>query len=166
MARKEAPDFKVIKDTREQQGYFFGTYKNCAGMIDQKLDTGDYTIEGLEDKICIERKASVEEIAVNLGQKKYAFMEEINRMAPYKHKFLILEFNVEDVLNFPDGTRIPEAKKKTLKITGNYIMKMLNEFELYHDIHVLFCGDKHNAFLMVSAIFRRVNEMYTVGQKK
>ena len=43
---KVAPPFTVIKDTREQEGYYFSKFNTCAGMIDQKLDTGDYTIQG------------------------------------------------------------------------------------------------------------------------
>ena len=40
---KQAPDFTVIKDTREQEGYFFSKFNTCAGMIEHKLDTGDYS---------------------------------------------------------------------------------------------------------------------------
>lgn len=163
---KEAPKYIVVKDTREQQGYFFGPYQTCAGMVDRKLDTGDYSIEGLEDKICIERKASIEEIAINLGQKKYAFLEEIDRMKTFDHKFLILEFNLQELLDFPNNTRIPEAKRASVKITGKYILKCLMEFQLYNDVKVLFCGDKHNAFLMVSSLLKRINEMYTIGRKE
>jgi len=49
MTYKVAPPFTVIKDTREQDGYFFSEFNTCAGMIDQKLDTGDYSILGMED---------------------------------------------------------------------------------------------------------------------
>ena len=46
-------------------------------MVEHKLDTGDYSIQGLEDKICIERKGCVEELAQNLGSKKQTFLKEI-----------------------------------------------------------------------------------------
>ena len=166
MAYKTAPPFMVIKDTREQDGYFFREYSPCAGMIDQKLDTGDYTIKGLEDKICIERKGCVEELAVNLGQKKYTFLDEIERMASFPHKFIILEFSLEDLIKFPDETRIPIKNKASVKITGKYMLKCLIEFQLYNNINVLFCGNKYNAFLAVSSIFKRINEMYTIGRKQ
>ena len=96
---KQAPDFTVIKDTREQDGYYFSKFNTCAGMIEHKLDTGDYSIQGLEDKVCIERKGCVEELAINLGSKKHAFMNEINRMESFIHKYLILEFSLEELLN-------------------------------------------------------------------
>ena len=117
MVYKIAPPFTVIKDTREQDGYYFSAFNTCAGMIEHKLDTGDYTIQGLEDKVCVERKGCVEELAVNLGQKKYAFLNEIDRMKIFPHKFLILEFSLEDLLKFPDETRIPIKNKASLKFS-------------------------------------------------
>jgi ERCC4-type nuclease len=166
MTYKVAPPFTVIKDTREQDGYFFSEFNTCAGMIEQKLDTGDYSILGMEDKICIERKGCVEELAVNLGQKKHAFLAEVERMNSFPHKFIILEFSLEDLIKFPDETRIPVKNKATLKITGKYMLKCLFEFQLYNNVQILFCGNKYNAFLAVSSILKRVNEMYTIGRKK
>lgn len=164
----QAPDYLVVKDTREQQGYFFGKYQSCQGMIEQKLDTGDYSIQGLEGQICIERKASVEELAINLGKDKRRFLAEIERMKSFEHKFLVLEFSVEDMLNFPMKSSIPERQKKEykVKITGKYILKMLNEFQLYDGLNVLFCGNKHNAFMVVSSLLKRLNEKYTLGRKE
>ena len=162
---KKAPDFTVIKDTREQDGYYFSKFNTCAGMVDQKLDTGDYSIKGLEDKICIERKGCVEELAINLGSKKKTFLKEIERMESFPFKFLILEFSLDDLLKFPEETRIPIKNKASVKITGRYMLKCLVEFELYDNVHVLFCGDKRTAFLAVSSIFKRINEMYTIGRK-
>ena len=86
---KQAPDFTVIKDTREQEGYHFSKYNKCAGMVERKLDTGDYSLEGMEHG------------------------------------------------NSHAKGGVP-----------------------------IFAGNKYNAFLLVSSIFKRVNEMYTIGKKK
>jgi hypothetical protein len=161
-----APSYTVIKDTREQEGYFFNEFNTCKGMVEQKLDTGDYSILGLEDKICIERKGCIEELAVNLGQKKHAFLDEIERMKTFDHKFIILEFSLEDLLKFPDDTRIPNKNKSSMKITGKYILKCLMEFQIYDQIQIVFCGNKHNAFLLVSSLLKRLNEKYTTGRLK
>lgn len=163
---RTGPKFTVIKDTREQEGYHFSAFNACAGMIELKLDTGDYTIKGLEKQVCVERKGCVEELAINLGQKKFAFMNEIQRMKTFPHRFIVLEFDLEDLISFPEKTRIPVRNKLALKITGKYMLKCLMEFELYENIHILFCGNKHNAFLAVSSLFKRINEMYTVGRKR
>ena len=170
MAKKfkkpDIPDYYVVKDTREQNGYFFSKFNKCAGMVTQKLDTGDYTIEGMEDKICVERKASVEEISINLCKQKHAFMNEIERMKEFPHRFLILEFSLDDLIKFPDETRIPADKIKSVRITGKYILRCLMEFQVHDGIHVVFADDKYNAFRYISSLFKRINELYTVGRQK
>ena len=166
----KAPAYTVIKDTREQLGYtfekFHGKYFSCNGMIEKKLDTGDYSILGMEDKLCIERKASVSELAGNLGKDKKRFISEIERMKPFPFKFIVLEFTLEDVMKFPEGSDIPESKWSKIKITNKYILKMLVEFQMYYGVHVLFCGNRKNAKLVVNSILKRVNEYYTIWRKE
>lgn len=161
---KSPPEYWVIRDTREQQGYRFKRFNKCKGMIDQKLDTGDYTLKGLEDKICVERKASVTELAINIGKDKHRFMSEIERMKDFEHRYIVLEFSMEDLNKFPEGTNIPEYQKKKMKVTGKYILRMLMEFEVFDDINVVFCGDQFNAFMYLSSLFKRLNEKYSVGR--
>jgi ERCC4-type nuclease len=165
-----APSYTVVKDSREQDGYTFdrftSRYHECKGMVVRKLDTGDYSIEGLEDKVCIERKGRISELAINLGKDKHRFMREIERMKEFPFKFLVLEFSLEDVMSFPEGSDIPDENWNSLKITNKYMLKMLIEFQMYDDIHVIFCGSKKNAKLVVSSILKRVNEYYSTGRKK
>lgn len=168
----KAPPYTVIKDTREQEGHgytfekFSGRYTSCEGMVVQKLETGDYTLVGFEDKLCIERKGQISELAINLGQDKRRFMDEIGRMKTFPFKFLVLEFTLEDVMDFPEGSSIPKDKWDSVVITNKYMLKMLIEFQMYDDIHVIFCGNRKNAKLVVNSILKRVNEFYTVGRKK
>ena len=166
----KAPSYTVVKDSREQDGYTFNRftsrYHECKGMVVRKLDTGDYSIEGLEDKVCIERKGRISELAINLGKDKHRFMREIERMKEFPFKFLVLEFSLEDVMSFPEGSDIPDENWNSLKITNKYMLKMLIEFQMYDDIHVIFCGSKKNAKLVVSSILKRVNEYYSIGRKK
>jgi hypothetical protein len=171
-SKSKAPPYTVIKDTREHEGHgytferFDGRYASCAGMVVQKLDTGDYTLVGYEDKLTIERKGSISEMAINLGSDKIRFMAEIERVKGFPFKFLVLEFTLEDVMNFPQSSSIPEEKWKDVKITNKYMLKMLIEFQMYDDIHVIFCGNRKNAKLVVNSILKRVNEFYSVGRKK
>jgi len=164
MAKSKEPHFTVIKDTREQKGHHFDedAKNRCAGMVVQTMKTGDYTLLGFEDKLCIERKASVEELSINLGKESRPFRREIDRMAEFPHRFLILEFDLEDIMEFPNHktSRIPMAKRKTVTISGKYILKCLAEFQLHYNIHVVFCGNKSRAFSNIMNIFKRINEMY------
>ncbi len=155
--------FTIIKDTREQDGYSFAAsssrYHTCNGMISRKLDTGDYSIEGLEDKLCIERKASVVEFANNVGHDQVRFLKEIERMKDFPYKFLVFEFSLTDLMNFPEGSSIPESDWGKLRVTNKFMLKMIMEFQLHHDIKVLFCDSKKNAKWAVLSIIKRVNEI-------
>lgn len=129
-------------------------------MVSRKLDTGDYSIEGLEDKLCIERKASVVEFANNVGHDQVRFLKEIERMKDFPYKFMIFEFSLSDLMNFPKGSSIPESDWGKLKVTNKFMLKMIMEFQLYNDIHVLFCDSKKNAKWAVLSIIKRVNELF------
>jgi predicted DNA-binding protein len=166
----KAPAYTVIKDTREQDGYTFeaftGRYTSCKGMIVEKLDTGDYSLEGLEDRLCIERKGRISELAINLGKDKARFMREIERMKEFEFRFLVLEFSLDDVLKFPEGADIPERNMSKVKITGKYILKMLIEIQMNHNIPIYFCDNKRNAKYLINSIFKRVNERCSTGGNK
>ena len=99
-------------------------------MVSRKLDTGDYSIEGLEDKLCIERKASVVEFANNVGHDQVRFLKEIERMKHCPYKFMIFEFSLSDLMNFPEGSSIPESDWGKLKVTNKFMLKMIMEFQL------------------------------------
>jgi ERCC4-type nuclease len=158
--------FTIIKDTREKQGYTFQAsrtkYHMCKGMVVRKLDTGDYSLEGLEDKVCIERKASVVELANNVGVSSRRFMAEIERMKEFPHKFLILEFSLTDLMDFPEGSDVPEKEIKNLRITNKYMLRFLMELQINHNVNVIFCDCKKNAKWTVLSILKRINEKYSM----
>lgn len=145
--------FKVIIDTREQQPWEF---ERCA-TASRKLDTGDYSVEGLEDILCIERKKSVSEIANNVTEKR--FKDVIDRMTKYQHAFLILEFDLEDIYRYPIGSNVPKHMWDKIKISPGFIIKNLLELQILHNIKVLFCGDPSNATKMALALMKKVYEI-------
>ena len=169
MPSKKSPPFTIIRDTREKEGYTFEPsntrYHTCKGMIYRKLDTGDYSIEGLEDRLCIERKASVVELAGNVGHDRQRFLNEIERMKEFPHKYIILEFSLSDLMMFPEGSSILEKDWGKVKVTNTFMLKTLMEFQIFDDIHVIFCDSKKNAKWAVLSILKRVNEIYSIGRQ-
>tara|TARA_R110002167_G_scaffold93413_1_gene250358 strand:+ start:677 stop:1192 length:516 start_codon:yes stop_codon:yes gene_type:complete len=155
--------YTVIQDTREKSGWFFSPYDQCEGMEIATMKTGDYTLKGYEDVVCVERKASVAEIAMNLGKKKKPFQEEMERMKDFPFSFLILEFNMDDVIEYPKGSTVPKNARGKVRITGKYLLKSLMEFQIWHDTNILFCGNKRNAFLVANSIFKRLTELFDQG---
>lgn len=129
---KSKPKYTVIKDTREQDGWFFSPYDRCTGMEVATMKTGDYTIKGYEDLVCIERKGSVTEIATNLGKKKKAFRAEMERMKDFDFRFILLEFSASDVLDYPLNLLSEQEKL----LYDYYCIKDIRSFfQLYEDIY-------------------------------
>ena len=143
-------DLKIIVDTREQQPWSFDFNEIAVA----KLDTGDYSVAGLEEVLCIERKKSVSEIANNIVEKRYKDLTK--RMSKYKYKFLMLEFDLDDVYRYP---RIPDVPKKLwekIKVSPKFIIKCLIELQVYYNIQVVFCGDHENAERLALSIMKKV----------
>jgi ERCC4-type nuclease len=151
-------NFHIIVDTREQQPWAFEHMEKSIS----KLDTGDYSLRGLENVFCIERKNSVSEFANNITEKR--FKDVIDRMSNIQHSFLLLEFDLEDVLIYPVGSNVPKRMWDKLRITPKFILKHLIELQLLNNIKVLFCGNPTNAEKMALSIMRKIYEYH--GQPK
>jgi ERCC4-type nuclease len=152
--------FKVIIDTREQQPWEF----ERVVAEHKKLDTGDYSVEGLEDILCIERKKSVSEIANNITEKR--FKDVIDRMKTFPHAFLILEFDLEDILNYPIGSNVPKHMWNKIKISPGFILKNLLELQILYNIKVLFCGCPSNASKIAITLMKKVYEIIEGSKPK
>ena len=74
-------DWVIIQDTREKKPLVFPHHitllddtkdplslKTCVSTLEtvrQKMDAGDYTLQGFEDRMLVERKGSIREVATN-----------------------------------------------------------------------------------------------------
>jgi len=88
------PLFKIICDSREQLPLSFEGLK-IRGVprietIRRKLDVGDYSIEGQEDSVFIERK-SVNDLYGTLFQGRERFEKELERAKNHQHRYLVIE---------------------------------------------------------------------------
>lgn len=149
--------FTVIVDTREKQPWNLNSSRVLGREI-TKLDTGDYTVEGVEDKLCIDRKASVSELAQNITTKRFA--NELKRIKEFPHAFLILEFSASDVFNFPDSADLPPAVKKRIRVNGNFLMRCLSRMQIKYDFNIIFAGNRSNAERIAVNLMEDVLEIY------
>lgn len=148
--------FNVVVDTREKQSWNFDNSDLVEKTISQKLDTGDYAVEGLEHILCIERKQSVSEIAQNISQAR--FQDVLKRMKLFEHKFLLLEFDIDKILQFPVGSNVPKKIWGKLKVRGPYILRSLARIQVKYGVQVVFCGDSDNAKYVALNLMREVYE--------
>ena len=144
------PDFTIIIDTREQQPWSFDHYSKA----NIKLDAGDYSIQGLQYLLGIERKKSVNEIANNITEPR--FKDAIARLAQLKYSFLLLEFDIENILNYPIGSNLPKRLWDKVKISPAFLMKHVLDWQLVHNINVIFCGDSSSAERTAEMILKKI----------
>lgn len=154
------PEFTIIIDTREQQPWSFDHYT----VANKKLDAGDYSIEGLEEVLSIERKKSVNEIANNIVESR--FKDAIARLAQHKYSFLLLEFDIGDVLQYPIGSSLPKRLWDKVKIKPAFIMKHILDWQVKHDIKVIFCGNSSDAEKVAEYILKKVHYLEVTKKEK
>lgn len=147
-------DLKIIIDTREQKPWSFDEHSTAH----RKLDTGDYSVEGLEHLLAIERKRNVAEIANNITESR--FKDVIDRLKAFKYAFILLEFDLNNVLEYPIGSTIPKRLWSKIRISPQYILKHLTDLQVEHNIHVLFCGSSSNAEKLALSIMKRVYKLH------
>jgi len=127
---KEKKTFTIIQDTREKKPWSFKASGSIAGVKVSKLDTGDYSIKGMEKEFMVERKASVDELFMNLGVQWKRFEREMERAKPYRYKYLVIEANMRDVYR---GSRYS-------KMSGRFIMARLVHIQYKYGVNVIFAG--------------------------
>ena len=134
----------LIVDTREKQPWDLNFKDDFESICYQKLDTGDYTLLGFEDEICIERKQSVDELFVNFsGKNKKRIFAEIDRMCSIKYKFIIIEQTLDEILT-PSCYYINASKKNTKSawMPAMVVLKNLTKIAVDYGIQIIFAGNR------------------------
>ena len=78
-------DFRMIVDTREQKSIFEPEH----WIINKALPVGDFSINGFETLITIERKST--DLYSSLGVDRERFTKELEKMKDYKWKGLLIQ---------------------------------------------------------------------------
>jgi len=99
MRKNRIPALTVLVDTREIKPFPF----QGSGLKTKfkRLKTGDYTLVGLESKLCIERKGSVEELYSNLHGTKRERERQLSvfrRMLSFPYRYLVIEATASDLV--------------------------------------------------------------------
>ena len=133
-------DYTIIVDSREQKPYF---NKN----IEVKgLKTGDYSIKGYENKICIERKSLID-LFGTLGAGNKRFKKELERAQELDYFAIIIDGTFRQVRD-KDFEGSYHSKMK-----GYIINKILFTLIVKYNIHVFFGGDRKQSKSIIKQIF-------------
>lgn len=161
--------FTIIRDTREKEGkgYWFDKVEKkcgkkftveCVGTINKKLDFADYSIEGLEQYIAIERKGSASELYNNFGTKanRDRFMREIEGMQNIKYKYLVLECSLDEILSGSYFSRVHPSN----------VLSQLQHLEMKNNFHIVYAGNAKAAKKIVYNILRKAHQYYGESSAK
>jgi ERCC4-type nuclease len=87
----------VLIDTREQAPLSFKAFPNwIAGERQTTLKTGDYSIDGMQNILTLERK-SLADLIGTLMHGRQRFFAECERMLAFRHRAIVVEASLEDI---------------------------------------------------------------------
>lgn len=88
---------KILIDNREQSPFTF-QHEKYAGTVTESgtLDTGDYSLVGLTDRVAVERK-SLPDLVACLGRERERFERELQRAAAFDAFAVVVEASWADL---------------------------------------------------------------------
>lgn len=132
-------DAPIVIDTREQRPY------QIDDAIRAKLDAGDYSVEGYESRIAIERKSLDDWIGTILRNRE-RFARELARLSAYDFAAVVVEGTVADIAY---GLYKSEIKPSALiAMTADLIIRL-------RPIAVMFGGDRPSSAALTIALLRQ-----------
>jgi hypothetical protein len=120
-------EFVILYDTREKEPWRF-----MHPCLRATLDTGDYTIQGFERSLRIERKGTAGELAGNCGGGWKRFSQVVKRLSAFKHKCIICDFALYDVYK----------EEWHGAVTADIVIGRVSEIMLEYGVPVLFAGKR------------------------
>lgn len=151
----------IIRDTQEKLEFFtFSSYGDVS-LISRKLATGDYSLEGLEDKITVDRKRNSGELYLNFGVDKTRLNKEFERMHSFEEAYFVCSFPFSDLEIFPERSGIPKHRWRYLKMAPAYLKRVIKETEeRYENIKFIFCDDQFAAEEVTYNILKKYKEQW------
>ena len=132
---------RVITDTREQSPWTFPD----AGftLIRKKLDAGDHSVEGLENRVSIERK-SLDDWTGTVLRDRTRFYRELELLRAYEFRCVIIEAGIREIM----------ARQYRSQAHPNSIIGFVAEVTVSQSVPVYLAGSRPEAQLLAGAFLR------------
>ena len=109
-------------------------------MKKKRLKVGDYTFEGYEDKVAIEKKSGIAELFKNLTAKERPrFVRMLKKLSKYEYKCIIVEDAITDI-HLVYHTMKKKAPK--MELTPNTIFYWIGRITFDYKIPIIFSGNR------------------------
>lgn len=119
---------RIIVDTREQAPYFSDS---AVPTVKRGLKSGDYSLDGFEDRVAIERK-SLPDLYGCIGKGRERFERELVRLSEMDFAAIVVEASLRDVL---------EGFERS-KVHPRSAVGSLFSWEAKYGVHIVFAGDR------------------------
>ena len=111
---------------------------------DRSLDTGDYTVETLENVLCVERK-SIPDLVGTVVNDWQRFSRQLRRMSAMDVALIVVEGKVSDLMNHQYSSQTnPES-----------VRGKLNRIQVQFGIQTLFLENREIAASWVENLFEK-----------
>lgn len=129
------PKPMVLVDTREQQPFALCTsHPNwIGGERRAALKTGDYTVEGMESLLALERKNLADLVACIVTYRR-RFLASCERLAKFRWKAILIEATFEDIKSGWSEFDIPS------EVHPNAVCGTLDAIEAKHGIPIIYAS--------------------------
>jgi ERCC4-type nuclease len=136
---KQDDGLTIVIDTREQTPWEFE-----GPTVRGTLSTGDYSVQGLEHSVAIERK-SLADLIGSLTAGRDRFLREVERLKAFRYRCIVVEGDAESV--WGNGYRSTVSPRSiiasTLAITCD------------HEVPVIWAGNRTHAEWTAEWLLRR-----------
>lgn len=141
----------IVIDSREQRPYSFAA--EVAGSVRKALPAGDYSLEGQEMVVAIERKAMADFISTVIHARD-RFLRELAVLRRYRYAWIVVEGSLDDLLRGRYQSRAtPQA------LLGLTMLIMVR-----YGVPVLFAHDRPCARALVEALLLHCHAALTTGK--
>lgn len=147
MTTQQIEPFRIVCDTREQHPLLFRKSRVITGTIIKKLNVGDYSIEGYENKISIERK-SAQDLFQSLGRGHKRFGKEIEKAKGLDYFAVVVEEPFRTIYE-----KAFESAHFT-GLRGDVVAKICCTLEIRGDAKFFFCQDRAEAVSLIRHLFK------------
>ena len=137
--------FSIVVDTREQRPWAF----RCP-MVRKALKAGDYSVEGLEERVSVERK-SLPDFVRTIVHERGRFHRELCRLALYAAACIVVEADLDAVLRGVHGAQLRS-------VSPHALLGRALEIPHRYGVPVFWCGSRQAARAFTEKYLRKFTE--------
>ena len=129
LSRSSGEPATIIIDTREQEPYSFDP--RLAAAVRRVLPAGDYSIDGLESAVAVERK-TLDDFVSTVIHSRDRFRHELRKLGGYRAACVVVEAGLPDILQ----------KRYRGEAHPNAVLGSALSIILDFRVPVFFCGNR------------------------